>query len=128
MRLLNIDFIGRNMFKKLYILILLMMIPLMFDTTLRLHALDIQHNTMIHSSNSIEDTNSLRGTEYVCRIHCPLLPLRKLLYRNDTNRVCCWLMSVDKSHKIYIDVNVNELLGKGSRATVYRTCLHDNVK
>ena len=57
-----------------------------------------------------------------------MLPLRDLVYHSNSTRVCCWLMSADNSHKIYIDVNLTKLLGEGSWAMVYDTQLHDDVK
>ena len=63
----------------------------------------------------------------LCSVACVQLSLKELLDQSNINSVCCWLMSVDESHKLYIDVNVTKLLGEGSWAIVYDTYLHDDV-
>ena len=60
-----------------------------------------------------------------CREEC-LLAMENLQMR--TESICCWLESVDSTHKIYIDVNISKELGRGTWATVYDVHLHDQVE
>ena len=96
----------------------------------KMHAPYFDNNDTIPipSSNSFEVTNFYPSTTDVCSIECSRFSLRQLFYLNVTNTVCCWLMAVDKSHKIYIDVDLTKLLGKGSWGIVYNTYLHEDVK
>ena len=117
--------------KQPYISMLLTIAVLIFDKILQLHALStlgIQNNGTIHVWNPFQASNIDPSTQDICSIECSRWSLRELFLHNNIFSICCWLMSADKSHKIYIDVNVAKLLGKGSWATVYDTHLHDDVK
>ena len=83
---------------------------------------------MSPTSNASQVTIYHDNSQDTCSIACVMLPLRDLVYHSNSTRVCCWLMSADNSHKIYIDVNLTKLLGEGSWAMVYDTQLHDDVK
>ena len=128
MCLLTVCFIFSNMYNQQHKSILLTIVVLILNIISPLHAqidptIDtIRISTQSHNTTSYPDSNNL------CSFACVQLSLKELLDRNDTNSVCCWLASVDESHKIYIDVNVTKLLGKGSWAIVYDTYLHDDVK
>ena len=95
---------------------------------LQLHAQGFENNGTILTSNQPQSTAFHLDSNAVCSLECAKVSLEELLKDNDINIVCCWLISADESHKIYIDVNVTELLGKGSWAMVYDTYLHDDVK
>ena len=87
----------------------------------------IVHTPDTSPTKLFPDTRNEIPIDTTCPDEC-VSAMKQLQLQQSQDTICCWMYSTDKSHRIYIDVNMGKQLGHGTWATVYDVQMHYQVE